>query len=486
MNFEKNFKKIYIYLLFTILAFICRYYLFDGRNSWGDEWHSLYVADPNITNELTLQRFYGDKGDTFLTEFYPSLYLFILKYYFMIFGYTDDNGRWLSIIFGTITIPLAMYLAELLNNSKKYYFIGFLLTFNLFLTWQSLEIRAHSIFIAFTLLNIILFYKLLDKKNIISCVAYYLISVFLLTIWPITGAVFFGKTIYLVKDYLIKRKIEIKIFIIFGLIVITYIFLNIDYLKFNLAREYHYTSLYKSFFINYHFRSFFGSIILGGVFLIIFSYVLFKNLKEIIFSNPRENILIYIVLSSYFLTLSYTLLRASIMSPKYVLFILPLIIVWIGIKIDTINIKNDSKKIQIFLVSLSFVFFLFNINNSPIDRPPTKKVLDELIKHDVRYIVTTESDVFNNYLKTKTMVVKNKITILGKDDVIPKNIKKFWLICLNNARFEVGDIGLLANKPKPKERCLSYAPLDKNFIERLPIINNTQDYLIRKFINNDN
>jgi hypothetical protein len=255
---------------------------------------------------------------------------------------------------------------------------------------------------------------------------------------------------------------------------------------FNVAREFHYTSLYKSFFINYHFRSFFGSIILGGVFLIIFSYVLFKNLKEIIFSNPRENILIYIVLSSYFLTLSYTLLRASIMSPKYVLFILPLIIVWIGIKIDTINIKNDSKKIQIFLVSLSFVFFLFNINNSPIDRPPTKKVLDELIKHDVRYIVTTESDVFNNYLKTKTMVVKNKITILKKDDVIPKNIKKFWLICLNNARFEVGDIGLLANKPKPKERCLSYVPLDKNFIERLPIINNTQDYLIRKFINNDN
>ena len=74
MNFEKNFKKIYIYLLFTILAFICRYYLFDGRNSWGDEWHSLYVADPNITNELTLQRFYGDKGDTFLTEFYHETY----------------------------------------------------------------------------------------------------------------------------------------------------------------------------------------------------------------------------------------------------------------------------------------------------------------------------------------------------------------------------------------------------------------------------
>ena len=167
MDFSKDYKKIYIYLLFTLIAFICRYYLFEGRDSWHDEWHSIYVADPNISNEFTINRFYGDKGDEFLTEFYPPLYLFILKYYFMIFGYTDDNGRWLSLIFGTLTIPLAMYLAEMLNYKKKYHLIGFLITFNLFLTWQSIEIRAHSIFVAITLLNIILFYRILEKKNII-------------------------------------------------------------------------------------------------------------------------------------------------------------------------------------------------------------------------------------------------------------------------------------------------------------------------------
>ena len=133
MKLSKNYKQIYIYIFFTFLAFICRYYLFDGRDSWHDEWHSIYVADPNISNELTLQRFYGDKGDTFLTEFYPPLYLFILKYFFIIFGYTDDNGRWLSIIFGTLTIPLAMYLTQILKNSKKYYLTAFLVSFNLFL-----------------------------------------------------------------------------------------------------------------------------------------------------------------------------------------------------------------------------------------------------------------------------------------------------------------------------------------------------------------
>jgi len=486
MSFNKNYKKIYIYLLFTFLAFVCRYYLFDGRNSWHDEWHSVYVADPNISNELTIQRFYGDKGDTFLTEFYPSLYLFILKYFFMIFGYTDANGRWLSIIFGTMTVPLGMYLMELLNNSKKYYFIGFLLTFNLFLICQFIEIRAHSIFVAFTLINIILFYKVLDKRNIISYSAYYLISVFLLSIWPITGAVFFGKTIYLIKKYLIKKKIEIKIFILFGLILVTYIFLNIDYLKFNLAREFHYTSLYKSFFVNYHFRSFFGSIILGGIFLIIFSYVFIKNIKEIIFLNTRANILIYIILSSYFLTLLYTFMRASIMSPKYVLFILPLIIIWIGIKIDTLNTKNYSKKMEVFLIALSFVFFLININNSPMSRPPTKEIVNKMVKQNIKYIVSTENDVFNNHLKNQKMIVKNNIIILKKNEPIPKDIDQFWLICLNKPLQEVGNVGLLINKPKIEKTCSDFTPLDKSFIENLPIINDTQDYLIRKFKRNNN
>lgn len=481
MNSEKNFKYISIYIFFTILAFICRFYLFEGRNSWHDEWHSIYVADPNISNEYTLQRFYGDKGDTFLTEYYPPLYLFILKYFFMIFGYTDDNGRWLSIIFGTLTVPLAMYLTELLGNKKNYYFTAFLVCFNLFLVWQSLEIRAHSIFIASTLFNIILFYKILEKKNIILFILYFITSLFLLSLWPITGAVFFGKTIYLVKDYLIKKRIELKIFTLFAFILLSYLFLNIDYLKFNLDRDYHYTSLYKSFFINFHFRSFFGSIFLGGLFLIVFTLTFLKNIKIIIFQNKKENLIFYIIFSSYFLTLIYTFFKASIMSPKYVLFILPLILIWISLTIDTINIKISSAKIKFILITITVIFFILNINHSPIDRPPTKKMVQQIIDQNVRLIVTAENDVFNNYLRTKTKIVKNNIIILKKTDPIPYNINNFWFVCQNNPRYAVGDKGLLINEPKIESKCLEFKPFEKNFTEILPIINDTQDYLIRKF-----
>ena len=152
-------NKLFVYFIFILVAFLTRYYLFEDRNSWHDEWHSIYVADPDISNDETMLRYYGSKGDSFLTEFYPPLYLFILKFFFKVFGYIDDYGRVLSLIFGVLTIPLSMFLTEYLDKGKKFIIIGIIVSFNLFLIWQSIEIRAHSILVATSLINIVLFYK---------------------------------------------------------------------------------------------------------------------------------------------------------------------------------------------------------------------------------------------------------------------------------------------------------------------------------------
>ena len=103
-------------------AFLTRYFLLEDRNSWHDEWHSIYVSDPSISNDETLLRYYGDKGDYILPEYYPSLYLFILKYFFQLFGYVDDNGRILSLIFGVLTIPIAMFLTSTMKKGVDYIF----------------------------------------------------------------------------------------------------------------------------------------------------------------------------------------------------------------------------------------------------------------------------------------------------------------------------------------------------------------------------
>ena len=477
---KKNLNnKIFIYFIFIFIAFLTRYYLFEERNSWFDEWHSIYVADPNISNDETMLRYYGDRGDIKLTEFYPPLYIFILKYFFKIFGYIDDNGRILSLIFGVVTVPLSMFLVDYINKGKKFILVGIIVLLNLFLIWQSIEIRAHSIFVAFSLLNIILFFKILDNKKPILLFSYFCSSLFLLSLWPITGAIFFGKVIYLLKDFLLNKIKNQKIFILFLIILISYIFFNFNYLKFNLSRDYHYTSLYESFFYNYHFRSFFGSKFLGAIFLVTFFFLTIINLKKIIFQNDLSNILFYIIFSSYFLTLLYTISRASIMSPKYVMFIIPLIIIWSFIKLP----KTKYNFLEIFYILISILFFILNINHSPIDRPPTKKILKELVKNEIRTIVTVESDVFNNYLKTKKLIKNNDIKVMKYNEDIPDNFNKYWFICLNNVLHSVGDRGLISRNPQVERKCVNFISSD-HYYEELPRITNIQDFYIRKFKKN--
>ena len=63
------------------------------------------------------------------------------------------------------------------------------------------------------------------------------------------------------------------------------------------------------------------------------------------------------------------------------------------------------------LMILTLIIFLINVKHSPIERPPTKILVEKIIDQDIRLIVTTENDVFNNYLRTQTEIVKNNITL---------------------------------------------------------------------------
>ena len=168
------------------------------------------------------------------------------------------------------------------------------------------------------------------------------------------------------------------------------------------------------------------------------------------------------------------------MSPKYVMFIVPLIIIWISINWP---MKFNLKK-NFLLVLFSSILFFYSIKNNPIDRPPTKQILELAKKNKIKLIATPESDVFNNYLKTKKTVVENKIKIIKVDDEILNKFNEFWFVCLNNVLHFVGEKGLLSNKAIPETKCTDYQP--NNFIEKLPPNVDYQDYYIRRFVKQKN
>ena len=240
---------------------------------------------------------------------------------------------------------------------------------------------------------------------------------------------------------------------------------------YHLSRDEHYTKLYLGFFYSYHFRSFFGSIILGAIFLVLFAYLILSNLKTIIFKNKKENLLLSIIISSYVLTIIYSILSAPVISPKYVIFILPLIIIWMVTKIEELNLKYKNY-LFILLIFSSILNCIICFYNIPIDRPPTKKVLNIISNSDIKKIVTPESTVFNNFIKTNKIFIKNNLNIYKIEEI---NLKKnnFWFLCLNNPRFAVGD-----NNLPDHEKCKS---LDNNSSIVLKKEIRLTDYLLKKY-----
>ena len=109
-----------------------------------------------------------------------------------------------------------LFLPRIFEKSKKLaIFVGLLVSFNLFLIWQSLEIRAHSLVVFSVLLNLCLFFEVLKSQKKILLFFYYIVSLFSLSLWPISGLVFLGKIIYLAKDMYVQKKIYYRLFFTF-------------------------------------------------------------------------------------------------------------------------------------------------------------------------------------------------------------------------------------------------------------------------------
>jgi hypothetical protein len=160
------------------------------------------------------------------------------------------------------------------------------------------------------------------------------------------------------------------------------------------------------------------------------------------------------------------------MSPKYVMYMLPLIIIWIY---DNIQKDRNKEKINIFLTLILIGVSIFNLKNFPIKSPPTAKALEIVINNNGKYIFSSENDVFKNYIKTKTIFIQNRLILLDNKKILEiQNINEIWFICLNHPSFAYGDYELSDEK-----KCL------ENFIPFNYKINrfiHIKDFIIKSYI----
>lgn len=471
MNLKKNNKIFYLVILIGILLRVFYIFQFDD---YLDDWNFFYTVDSEVSDKETWQRhFYGSRGDYILKEAFPWSFTYFTKYFLKIVGYSVENTHYLILTFSILSLFLIYKFCDLIsNNFKLKILILILFSTNLFLIRELNSFRPHSLSIFLSILSSYFFILIfLQNKTQPKYLSIYIISTFfVLTIWPQNLAFFAGHCLFLFFIFLKKRTDFL--FYSFAPITITslYILLNFKYIQYvAIDNSWSYTPIELTFFVNFFFRSFFGSIIFGAFMLLIFSFFLIKEIKEKLneiknkknlikipfFNLNIENFILTNILTIYSLSITYSLLRESVLAPKYFIVLIPLIIIWISLKIC-------SKK-NLILYNITILFVLLNTlyywNDIPIKRPPMREALKIISDNNFKKIYTTEDTVFNNYLSHYNFSIKNNLEI-SKLSNLKKNIvqNNFTILCMNYPRYAVGD----HYKDKEHKTCIDIAK-NENF-----------------------
>ena len=470
-------KKIFLYkslfisiFFFGILLHVFYLYQFDD---YYDDWNFFYTVDPNTTNKQTWERHYfGDRGEGFLKEAYPWNFTYLTKYFLKVFGYTIETTHYLILIFSACSYLIFFKLINLISKNYKFIILTLILfSTNLFLIRELNSFRPHSLVLMLSLLSNYYFIKIyiLKKKKIIDYFGYTFFTLGMLSFWPHTAALLAGHLFFLFITNIKNNNYFLNLFLP-AVILFFYILFNYKYIEYILFNNnFSYTPFNPSFFINFFFRSFFGSLIFGGILLLIFTFYLinefkiniiycFKNnfLDMPILKNNIKNFILINILTIYISVISFSILKESVIAGKYFLFLLPIIIIWLSLKIT-----ETRKYIYNIIIIFTFLNLIYYWNNVPIDRPPLREVLKILNKNNIKNIYSTESIVFNNYLSNYQYAIDNKFSV-KKIDNLPQEIKmyKFAVICLNYPRAFYGRN--YSNFDDPK--CLSFFNKENHII----------------------
>ena len=153
-------KNILFLLIIFITALLLRVYNINFEDYWFDEQASFWVSDPNIPLGETLERGKNlDIGSNIVFNL-------ILKQFFDIFNYNPNIGRYLTSIFGLLSIPALCYLTIQIKKDLSYLLVGILSSINFYLISYSQELRLYSLLFLLSIISIILFIKIFENKTV--------------------------------------------------------------------------------------------------------------------------------------------------------------------------------------------------------------------------------------------------------------------------------------------------------------------------------
>lgn len=350
MKSLKWIKENKILLALVFLGAALRLYKLDFQSVWLDEIHTLNQSNPNNT--------FFEIFDFLKThDAHPPLYYFLIHVVFILFGYTAYVMKLFSAIIGIFSIIAIYFLGKEICNKKTGLWAAFLCSLNYFCIYYSQEGRMYMLLFLMVILTLLATIKLLKNTNFKNVIFFVVTSS--LMIYTHFYGLFFLLSIYIIlllKLFYLKKQESLKYLISLITIGIFTIILYIPSLVIitqNVNRESIWIQKPTLDLFKLTFEEFFGFspqlYYFALLIMIISIYMLFFKRK---LNDSKVIFLLYLtIILSILFPLIYSLVKLPIIVSRYLIFVLPSILIVLSITLS--KIKNQ--KLNYLLI----IFFLF-------------------------------------------------------------------------------------------------------------------------------
>ena len=165
---QKN-KILLLLILILIISFFVRAYGIQSEDVWSDEGVTLFHAHQSVLHNIKWSLSVG----------YFPLYHIILSLWGNFFGLEEFSVRFLSLIFGILSVYVAFRIGTFMFNKKVGLYSAIILSLSPYNVYYSQEARVYSLLVLLSLYSIYFYLRFIEsqkKKHMF----YYILFTFLM------------------------------------------------------------------------------------------------------------------------------------------------------------------------------------------------------------------------------------------------------------------------------------------------------------------
>ena len=186
---DKMFSRPHLLLAVIILmGFLLRLYGLGSESLWLDEGISYIWASQSIPDIM----------NSVADDVHFPLYYLVLHGWISIAGTSEFALRFLSLVFGTLSIPVLYLVARTLFNRKTALLSSLFLSLSVFHVYFSQEVRVYSLLGLLSLLSMLFFIRLLRRKTPLDSSLYVISTILMSYTHPFGLLTIFSQFLYMV------------------------------------------------------------------------------------------------------------------------------------------------------------------------------------------------------------------------------------------------------------------------------------------------